>query len=74
MNTLPSDLSRARGYDDSHDGNSFDTTRDRVVGESDNPTRIVYHAPKERFRLGYFDVVCLVINRTIGMAASWGAT
>lgn len=61
----PSQL-RTRGYDDVRDGYSSDSTRDRVIGESDNPTRIVYHAPKERFRLGYFDVICLVINRTIG--------
>lgn len=27
---------------------------------------IVTYAPKERFRLGYFDVCCLVINRMIG--------
>ncbi|TQN73470.1 High-affinity methionine permease, partial [Colletotrichum shisoi] len=27
---------------------------------------IVTHAPKEGFRLGYFDVSCLVINRMIG--------
>lgn len=30
------------------------------------PTQVVFYAPKERFRLGYFDVMCLVINRTIG--------
>lgn len=31
---------------------------------------IVTHAPKESFRLGYFDVFCLVINRMIGSCAS----
>ncbi|KAF7553917.1 hypothetical protein G7Z17_g3276 [Cylindrodendrum hubeiense] len=32
----------------------------------ENPNEIVTVAPKERFRLGYFDVMCLVMNRMIG--------
>ncbi|KAF6822116.1 high affinity methionine permease [Colletotrichum musicola] len=35
-------------------------------GWTDNSNGIVTHAPKESFRLGYFDVCCLVINRMIG--------
>lgn len=27
---------------------------------------ILMRAPKEQFRLGYFDVMCLVVNRMIG--------
>lgn len=32
----------------------------------ENPNEILTVAPKERFRLGYFDVMCLVMNRMIG--------
>lgn len=35
-------------------------------GLADDSHGIVTHAPKESFRLGYFDVCCLVINRMIG--------
>ena len=35
-----------------------------------NHNAIVTDAPKERFRLGYFDVACLVINRIIGKSPS----
>jgi hypothetical protein len=34
--------------------------------EGDEDNRILTHAPEERFRLGYLDVMCLVINRMIG--------
>ncbi|OBR02146.1 High-affinity methionine permease [Colletotrichum higginsianum IMI 349063] len=39
-----------------------------VLGPLDDNdgNNIVTHAPKEGFRLGYFDVSCLVINRMIG--------
>lgn len=37
--------------------------------EGDNPNKIVTHAPKERFRLGYFDVICLIVNRMIGKSS-----
>lgn len=65
MDDFASHHARSRAHDD-EDTNSFDTTRDRVIGASSNPTAIVYHAPKGRFRLGYFDIISLVINRTIG--------
>lgn len=35
-------------------------------GDGSNDNGIVTYAPKKRFRLGYFDVCCLVINRMIG--------
>jgi hypothetical protein len=34
--------------------------------EEDEDSRILTHAPEERFRLGSLDVMCLVINRMIG--------
>ncbi|WXC63072.1 hypothetical protein SNK03_008888 [Fusarium graminearum] len=34
--------------------------------EDDNPGQIYTSAPKEAFKLGYFDVMCLVLNRMIG--------
>lgn len=51
-----------RGGDDM----SIDSDRQDIYAENDNPNQIVTHAPKERFRLGYFDVTCLVLNRMIG--------
>lgn len=35
----------------------------------ENPNEILTVAPKERFRLGYFDVMCLVMNRMIGKSS-----
>ena len=35
-----------------------------------NPDEIVTDAPAEQFRLGYLDVVCLVLNRVIGELSS----
>ena len=34
--------------------------------EVGNPNEIVTQAPAEQFRLGYLDVICLVLNRVIG--------
>jgi hypothetical protein len=48
------------------DTDSIDSVRGQIYSANDNPSQVVYYAPKERFRLGYFDVMCLVINRTIG--------
>lgn len=49
------------------DARSIDSDRlDIIYNDNENPGRIVTHAPKERFRLGYFDVMCLVINFMIG--------
>ena len=48
------------------DNRSIDSDRPNLYADVDNPNRIVTFAPKERFRLGYFDVMCLVLNRTIG--------
>ncbi|KAK1676643.1 high-affinity methionine permease [Colletotrichum godetiae] len=39
---------------------------DEVIDTISDGNGIVTHAPKEGFRLGYFDVACLVINRMIG--------
>ena len=33
---------------------------------NDNEGEIYTSAPKEAFKLGYFDVMCLVLNRMIG--------
>ena len=35
-----------------------------------NPNEIVTDAPAEQFRLGYLDVICLVLNRVIGEFAA----
>lgn len=35
--------------------------------EEEEDNRILTRAPEERFRLGYLDVMCLVINRMIGL-------
>lgn len=43
-------------------GRLFDELEEDVV----NPDEIVTDAPAEQFRLGYLDVICLVINRVIG--------
>ena len=32
----------------------------------EDPDEIVTDAPAEQFRLGYLDVVCLILNRVIG--------
>ncbi|EEY20987.1 high-affinity methionine permease [Verticillium alfalfae VaMs.102] len=47
------------------DAHSIDSDRADLYDES-NGNGIVTYAPKERFRLGYFTVSCLVINRMIG--------
>ncbi|KAM0344089.1 hypothetical protein ACHAPU_007810 [Fusarium lateritium] len=44
----------------------WDSDRSVIFRESDNPNRIFTSAPKEAFKLGYFDVMCLVLNRMIG--------
>lgn len=49
------------------DARSIDSDRQNVFDDNDNPGRIVTRAPRERFRLGYFDVMCLVVNFMIGM-------
>jgi hypothetical protein len=33
---------------------------------------IITNAPEERFRLGYFSVIALVVNRTIGLNSPGG--
>ena len=44
----------------------MDSDIEEIMGDPDNPNEIVTFAPKEAFKLGYFDVVCLVLNRMIG--------
>ncbi|KAF4983945.1 hypothetical protein FZEAL_770 [Fusarium zealandicum] len=52
---------------DPHDQNiqTVDSDQEDILGDPDNPNEIVTYAPKESFRLGYFDVMCLVMNRMI---------
>ncbi|CAG9978291.1 unnamed protein product [Clonostachys byssicola] len=57
---------RLEGTTRPDDTDSIDSTRARMLWANKGPTQVVFYAPKERFRLGYFDVMCLVINRTIG--------
>lgn len=51
------------------DARSVDSDRQEIFNDNDNPGRIVTRAPRERFRLGYFDVMCLVVNFMIGTCA-----
>ncbi len=48
------------------DRTDADSYRLDIFNDVDNPNQIITYAPKERFRLGYFDVICLILNRTIG--------
>jgi hypothetical protein len=45
---------------------TIDRLREDIYMANDNPTQVLYTAPRGRFQLGYFDVMCLVINRMIG--------
>jgi hypothetical protein len=47
------------------DVRAVDSDIDSLFGD-DNPGQIYTSAPKEAFKLGYFDVMCLVLNRMIG--------
>lgn len=45
-----------------------DSARDDFLyAPEEDPDEIVTEAPREKFRLGYVDGICLVINRMIGM-------
>jgi hypothetical protein len=58
---MPSQLAAA-------DNASIDSER-LYVYDNENPNQIVTSTPKERFRLGRFDVLCLAVNRMIGRSA-----
>ncbi|KAF5022560.1 hypothetical protein F66182_5393 [Fusarium sp. NRRL 66182] len=47
---------------------AWDSDQEGIFDDTDNPNdnRIYTSAPKEAFKLGYFDVMCLVMNRMIG--------
>lgn len=45
---------------------AMDSDVEEIMGDPDNPNEIVTFAPTEAFKLGYFDVACLVVNRMIG--------
>lgn len=49
----------------------WDSDRSVIFRETDNPNGIFTSAPKEAFKLGYFDVMCLVLNRMIGKCSSF---
>ncbi|OLN96985.1 High-affinity methionine permease 7 [Colletotrichum chlorophyti] len=65
MNDFPDS---ARFYEEPYQADDARSRRsndlDDVIENMGNG--ILTHAPKESFRLGYFDVACLVINRMIG--------
>ncbi|KAF4454031.1 hypothetical protein F53441_3415 [Fusarium austroafricanum] len=45
----------------------YDSDQNGIITTTvDNPNEIYTSAPKEAFKLGYFDVMCLVLNRMIG--------
>ncbi|KAJ3530914.1 hypothetical protein NM208_g9108 [Fusarium decemcellulare] len=48
------------------DAPARDSDQEEIFGDPDNPNQIVTSAPAEAFKLGYFDVMCLVMNRMIG--------
>ncbi|OHF04643.1 high-affinity methionine permease [Colletotrichum orchidophilum] len=65
MNDFPSSVGfyqEPRGAEEA----SIHSDIDGVIDNIGDGNGIVTHAPKEGFRLGYFDVACLVINRMIG--------
>lgn len=64
MDDFPTSVSGFHSAPPARDDVSMSTEGDLPPPE--NPHEIVTVAPKERFRLGYFDVMCLVINRMIG--------
>ena len=47
-----------------HDDRPENSDRESLFG--DNEGEIYTSAPKEAFKLGYLDVMCLVLNRMIG--------
>jgi hypothetical protein len=46
------------------------TLREALYADDENDHEIVTFAPKEAFKLGFLDVMCLVINRMIGEFAN----
>lgn len=56
-------LGHRREHDSDSDIQQF---REDLVRDLEKPSQIVMFAPEERFRLGYLDVMCLVMNRMIG--------
>jgi hypothetical protein len=48
------------------DGSSIDTQL-AVIELRNIKNVIITNAPEERFRLGYWSVIALVVNRTIGL-------
>lgn len=48
------------------DGSSTNSPFDEISPEN-IPNTIITKAPEERFRLGYWSVIALVVNRTIGL-------
>ncbi|KFA80227.1 hypothetical protein S40288_07930 [Stachybotrys chartarum IBT 40288] len=65
MDDFPPSMGGCRPEPQIADDESIDTDR-QEIWDVDNPNQIVTFAPKESFRLGFFDVTCLVLNRTIG--------
>lgn len=51
------------------DGSSTNSPFDEI-SRRNIPNTIITKAPEERFRLGYWSVIALVVNRTIGLNSS----
>ena len=66
MNDFPPSVSGYRSHPTAADNRTIDSDQRSIYEGRDNPNEIVTHAPRERFRLGGFDVACLVINWMIG--------
>jgi amino acid transporter len=65
MDDFPASALGDRGHQP--DGrSSIDSDQRDIYAQNDNPTQIVTFAPRERFKLGLFDCVCLILNRTVG--------
>ena len=64
------DVYSARQQQRDDDASSLDSMR-RELRERPppNPIEIVTDAPEERFKLGYIDVICLILNRMIGLSS-----
>ncbi|KAF7561456.1 hypothetical protein G7046_g2689 [Stylonectria norvegica] len=66
MADFPPSMGGYRSEPRGGDNASIDSDQQDIYADSGNSNQIVTFAPKERFRLGYFDVTCLVLNRMIG--------
>jgi len=54
------------GYEDEAGRQPAGKTLADELENTSSPNKIITAVPEERFKLGYVDVACLVVNRMIG--------